>query len=99
MIIVQMKLLQYLCLLGKKRKRSRWGAKDDKAVVTGLVTLPADLTDEQRKHYLCEYSKFFFDYLFVFFGKYKFVSTSLVFLFPVILCSDFLMNCNIRNMD
>ena len=47
-------------LLGKKRKRSRWGAKDDKAVVTGLVTLPADLTDEQRKHYLCEYSKPFF---------------------------------------
>lgn len=39
----------------KKRKRSRWGAKDDKAVVTGLVTLPADLTDEQRKHYLLQF--------------------------------------------
>ena len=38
---------------GSKRKRSsRWGAKEEKANMTGLVTLPADLTEEQRVHYL-----------------------------------------------
>ncbi|XP_047145048.1 splicing factor 1 isoform X1 [Hydra vulgaris] len=41
---------------GSKRKRSsRWGAKEEKANMTGLVTLPADLTEEQRVHYLVQF--------------------------------------------
>lgn len=40
---------------GKKRKRSRWGSKDDKVLVTGPTTLPSNMTEEQRKHYLIQF--------------------------------------------
>jgi len=42
-------------LATKKRKKSRWGATDDKVLVTGPKTLPSSMSDEQRKNYLCEY--------------------------------------------
>lgn len=40
----------------KKKRKSRWGAVEDKANVTGPVTtLPANLTDDQRKQYLVQF--------------------------------------------
>lgn len=39
----------------KKRKKSRWGDKEDKAIVSGPVTLPANMTEDQRKNYLLQF--------------------------------------------
>jgi len=39
----------------KRKRRSRWGDKDDRAIVTGPTTLPADMSEEQRKHYLLQF--------------------------------------------
>jgi len=39
----------------KKRKKSRWGSKDDKVLVSGPTTLPSNMSDEQRKHYLIQF--------------------------------------------
>ena len=38
----------------KRKRKSRWGAAEDK-VVGPLKTLPADLTDDQRKQYLIQF--------------------------------------------
>ena len=38
---------------GKRKKRSRWGAKDDLEFIPGMpVTLPPNLTEEQQRLYL-----------------------------------------------
>lgn len=37
-----------------RRKRSRWGTEEEKVQV-GITTLPSNLTEEQRKHYLLNF--------------------------------------------
>ena len=54
-------LLLFLLLLllseepAKKRRRSRWGSEATKTAIPGLPTvLPANMTEQQQKIYLCE---------------------------------------------
>lgn len=59
-MIYKIMRLSKIFIGGKKRKRSRWGAKEERTIVTGPLTLPANMTEEQRKNYLCKYFQILF---------------------------------------